>query len=418
MRRMLLILAVVLACVTTAVATPQTGKTEVGGNFWFRYHLDRIDQSTQRSGFNVERGYIGLGYRWNPQVSGQMTINVFSSPDGLGLTGWDFELRDAYVNLKYFVPNGKMRIGLQKNYFGTVYDWKYLTARRSFADAVGVARERDYGVALMGMMPNGMGEWMLCAMNGEGFSSGVAPEYADKQPGIMANVRIVPMTETMVGFSLLRDKRRVFCWDYEDDQLAGMFGDGGSIGYETLTAFSFVGRIGSGPINILGEYLYCDYPIPDRQDDTKSINVKGTGFSVLPMMRLTEKLDLVGRYDSWDPDKDSEHPIGQVARWTETGEGGEILAQHFAYPTAWWIPDEYMPQYYHVKHDVYVAGLNYNITKRMEGQPGVIIQVNWQRMEPKEDLEWFDETDSGKISLDPVDSFIFQVKWGWGGLDF
>ena len=66
--------------VSTCFSTPETGRTEVGGNFWFRYHMDRVDESTQRSAFNVERGYIGLGYGWTPQVSGQMTVNVFSSP--------------------------------------------------------------------------------------------------------------------------------------------------------------------------------------------------------------------------------------------------------------------------------------------------------------------------------------------------
>lgn len=407
------VLVVLVAFVSTCLALPETGKTEVGGNFWFRYHLDRIDESTQRSGFNVERGYLGLGHRWNSHISGQMTINVFTSLGESGLNGWDFELRDAYVNLAYIIPHGKVRVGLQKNYFGTVHDWKYLTVRRSLADAVGVVQERDYGVAFLGMVPGGMGEWALGVMNGEGFSSGLSPQYGDRQPGLMATLRLVPLRETVVGFSFLWDKRHVYPWAYVSD--ADPYGS--SAPYETRTGFSFMGRLGSGPFSVLGEYLYYDYPIPDRDDPQVAANVKGTGFSIFPMMRLTEKFDLVGRYDFWDPDKDSETSIACMQRF-EVGTGTGIY--YFEAPMAWWLPADYSWEYYSVSHNVYTVGFNYNLTDRMEGGPGVVIQVNWQRMDPQEDLEWYDPAtlETGEMALDAVDSFIFQLRWGWGALDF
>jgi hypothetical protein len=396
MKHALLVLAVLVIGVSTCLAFPEAGKTEVGGNFWFRYHLDRSDESTQRSGFSVERGYIGLGHIWNPQVSGQMTINVFSSQIGSGTSAWNFELRDAYVNLGYFVPNGKIRVGLQKNYFGTVHDWKYLTVRRSLANAVGVVEERDYGVAFLGMIPGGMGEWAVGFMNGEGFSSGFSPVYADKQPGIIGMVRYLPMRETVIGLSFLRDKRFVYRWDDFDYS--------SSIGYENRTAFSFMGRYGSGPLSILGEYLWYDYPIPDREDPTSTAaNVTGAGWSIFPMLRLTEKFDVVGRYDTWDPDTDCDDPIWMG--WTSPP-----FTSFESFPQTWWLPTDYDARYYFVKHNVYTVGFNYNITERMEGEPGVIFQVNWQRMSPDEEIP--------DMPLEDIDSFIFQVRWGWGGLNF
>jgi hypothetical protein len=397
MKHAFLILLVVLVAVSTCFAYPETGKTEVGGDFWFRYHIDRMDESTQRSAFTVERGYIGLGYGWNSDVNGQMTINVFSSQTSSGVTGWDFELRDAYLNLNYFVPNGKIRVGLQKNYFGTVHDWKYMTVRRSLADAVGVVQERDYGVAFLGSMPDGMGEWSLAVMNGEGFSSGFNPVWADKQPGLMGTVRYIPMRETVIGVSYLRDKRYVYRWDtwgYESDA---------RIGYEDRTAYSVMARWGTGPFSVLGEYLYYDYAIPDREEPEHcTMNVTGSGFSVFPMIRLTEKFDVVGRYDTWDPDTDSDETI-----WSPTGTGFTSTMWN---TQPWWLPSDYAPEYYLVKHNVYTVGFNYNITERMEGAPGVIIQANWQRMSADEDIYG--------TPLEDVDSYIVQVRWGWGGLDF
>ena len=420
MKGAVLVLAVSVVLASTCFSAPETGRTEVGGNFWFRYHMDRIDESTQRSGFNVERGYIGLGHTWTPRVSGQMTVNVFSSRWGDGMAGWSVEMRDAYLNLAYLVPHGKIRVGLQKNYFGTVHDWKYLTVRQSLASAVGVVEERDYGIAFLGTVPEGMGEWSVGIMNGEGFSSDFNQGYADRQPALMATVRLMPLREMVVGLSALKDKRYVYEW-YETE-----FSPENRIGYGDRTAISAMGRLTHGPFSLLGEYLYYDYPIPNRDAtaEERSINVKGTGFSVFPMVRLTEKFEVVGRYDMWDPDKDTDQSIGLLQTWYEPADGDIAACTWDQNPTTWWFPGDYSSEYYNVSHNVYTVGFNYNLTDRMEGDPGVIVQVNWQRMDPQEDLEWYVEQDDDTTiektakALDPVDSFIVQLRWGWGGLDF
>ena len=202
----------------------------------------------------------------------------------------------------------------------------------------------------------------------------------------MANVRFTPVMQSVVGLSFLRDKRWVYGWDDTNYY--------NRLGYADVTAASALIRWGSGPFSVMGEYLYYDYPIPDRDDPTEVMNVTGSGFSVFPMMR---------RYDLWDPDTDSDQSI-----WSPST--GLLASGSTWVPHPWWVPSDYTASYYYVKHAVYVAGFNYNITERMKGAPGVIFQFNWQRMDPQEDL--------GETELDPVDSFIFQVRWGWGGLNF
>jgi hypothetical protein len=211
----------------------------------------------------------------------------------------------------------------------------------------------------------------------------------------MANLRFTPFMQSVVGLSFLRDKRWVYPWEaaYEDTN---------RLGYGDETAISAFVRWGSGPFSLMGEYLYYDYPIPDWEDPTEVLNVTGTGFSIFPMMRLSEKFEIVGRYDFWDPDTDGEDAIWQAP------EGWDWETSSPSHP--WWIPKDYDASYHFVKHTVYVAGFNYNIAERMKGAPGVIFQFNWQRMDPQEEID--------EIELDPIDSFIFQVRWGWGGLNF
>jgi hypothetical protein len=232
-------------------------------------------------------------------------------------------------------------------------------------------------------------------------------------------VRLVPLRETVVGFSALRDKRYVYEWGQTD------FSRESSIGYKDRTAFSVMGRVANGPFSLLGEYLYYEYGIPNRDKtaEQRAISVTGTGFSVFPMVRLTEKFELVGRYDMWDPDKDSDKSTGLVETWYVPEEGSTPAYTYDQNPTTWWFPGDYSAEYYNVSHNVYTVGFNYNLTDRMEGSPGVIIQVNWQRMDPQEDLEWYVQQEDMTIqqstkTLDAVDSFIFQLRWGWGGLDF
>jgi hypothetical protein len=248
----------------------------------------------------------------------------------------------------------------------------------------------------MGPFGQGMGEWTLAFMNGEGFGSGLSPAWADKQPNVMANVRFTPFMQSVFGVSFLKDKRWVYDWDDITYQ--------NRLDYADETAVSVVAKVGSGPFSLMGEYLYYDYPIPDREDPAEVVNVTGSGFSVFPMMRLSEKFEIVGRYDLWDPDTDSDEAI-----WMPTSTGMLTSSTGWA-PSPWWVPSDYDASYYYVKHNVYVFGFNYNITERMKGAPGVIFQFNWQRMDPQEEV--------GGVELDPVDSFIFQVRWGWGGLNF
>jgi hypothetical protein len=247
----------------------------------------------------------------------------------------------------------------------------------------------------MGAISQDMGEWALGIMNGEGYTSGPSPQYATNTPAFIANLRLMPVTEATVGVSFLWDERNVYTWEnaaYTDEEL---------LGKKSRTAISAMARYGRGFFNVLGEYLYYDHPIPDRDNpQTGTQNVKAMAFTVFPVVRLTQQLDLVGRYDYWDPDSDSDKSI-----WNAPGDWTG------ATPSPWWVPREYAPGYYYVKHNVYALGFNYNITERMKGDPGVILQVNWQRMSPSEDL-------GEQGNLDDTDYFTAQLRWGWGGLEY
>ena len=107
-------------------------------------------------------------------------------------------------------------------------------------------------------------------------------------------------------------------------------------------------RFAYGPVDIWGEYLMV------TMDETT-----GSGLMAMPTFILTDRIQLIARYDMWDPNGDVE-------------DDG---------------------------HSRMIAGANYFISKNAKGAPETQLQVNWERTTPEaEDLE-------------PIDQFMIQLRW-------
>jgi len=224
-------------------------KTKVSMTLWNRYTADLTGGELNESVFSLERGYFRVEPTFNDRIKGRFNVDLFSDDDALDGAG--LKLKYAYLDFSGVlpVPGSKISVGLIKHYFGTVYDWEYISIEKALEDKEGVAASTDYGIALFGYLPGGYGEYAVSLLNGEGYKK--TGGDLDKQPEIAANLRIVPLSGITIGGSVL----------YENDD-------------SDRLAYALVVNLSKGPFELWGEYL-----VSDKNDIT------GSGFMVMPIIK-------------------------------------------------------------------------------------------------------------------------------------
>jgi hypothetical protein len=248
------------------------GETKISAKLWNRYTTEVVAGEITGSAFTLERGYFTVEPTFADNIKGRFTIDVFSSDDAVDGAG--LKLKFAYLDFSKVlpIPESKISVGLIRHYFGTAYDWEYISIQKSLEDKEGVAATADYGLALVGVLPAGYGEYAVSVVNGEGFKR--TGDDLDKEPEILGNVRVTSLSGVTIGGSVL----------YENDE-------------SDRLAYAGVGHFSKGPFELWGEYL-----VQDRSDVTSN------GFMVMPIMKLKNltgiDVDIIGRFDMWDANTD------------------------------------------------------------------------------------------------------------------
>jgi hypothetical protein len=294
-------------------------QTTLSMELWTRYSMTRTNSKTTQSTFSLERGYLRLDPTFSDKIKGRFNLDFFSSDkynDGAGL-----KLKYAYVEFNQLVPikYSKVVVGLDKTYFGTIYDWEYMTIEKALEDKEKIVSSADYGISLNGSIPNGFGEYAVALVNGEGYSK--AGSKLNINPAPMVNLRLIPLSGVTFGGSMLYEKAN--------------FTDTIRTAYDKRLDYTGVLKLAYGPVDAWFEYLVQQYGVTTRgvYNETKS-----QGFMIMPVVHLGLAVDLVGRYDMWDKD-------------TKTA------------------------------NDAYsriIGGLNWNILRDAQGSPNLFIQANWQ----------------------------------------
>lgn len=260
----------VLALGLSSVAVAEE-KTDLELTLWSRYTYEALDDSTVTNAFSLERGYFRINHTFTDKISGRFNLDFFSSDDDANGAG--VKLKYAYLDFKELIPipESKVTFGLLKSYFGTIYDWDYVVAEKAPSDLYGFISSTDYGLAFQGDFPKEMGEYALSVVNGEGYKK--AGEDVNTSPGVLANLRFNPISGITIGGSYFMHEKG----DAKTD----------------FNAYSVVGRVAFDPVDVWIEYL--------SKDDDGTV---GSGFMVMPIVKVMDNLELVVRYDSWDPDTD------------------------------------------------------------------------------------------------------------------
>ena len=264
-----------LVCLGFLIVTPASligMETKVSMTLWNRYTADLTDGELNESVFSLERGYFRIEPTFNDKIKGRFNVDFFSDEDALDGAG--LKLKYAYLDFSEVlpIPESQISVGLIKHYFGTIYDWEYISIQKALEDKEGVAASTDYGIALFGYLPGGYGEYAISVLNGEGYKK--TGDDLDKEPEIAANLRIIAIPGFTLGGSVL----------YENDESERL-------------AYAGVAHFSKGLFELWGEYLVQDMN-----------EITGSGFMIMPIIKLKGMtgidIDLLGRLDMWDGNTD------------------------------------------------------------------------------------------------------------------
>ncbi|HPX09784.1 MAG TPA: hypothetical protein PLK65_01205 [Candidatus Cloacimonas sp.] len=182
-------------------------ETKLSGEFWGRWISEIAKRKDSEGNYedklvsnylSLERGYLGLETKFSEQVKGRFTVDIFTtdktyeyreyslvdstlsystksgSIDGAGL-----KIKYAYLDFGGLIPVKDMTLtaGMQKVYFGSIYDWSYTLIGKAPSDEHKVVSSSDLGITLNGYLPSGFGEYQLGIYNGEGYKSKSKGKY-------------------------------------------------------------------------------------------------------------------------------------------------------------------------------------------------------------------------------------------------
>ena len=281
MQKILVIVALILLPrLYCGIVSAQETKLEM--YLWNRYTLERVAGETKKSEFALKRGYLRLDHKFSDNIKGRVNLDFFSSDKDVHGAGT--KLKYAYLDFKKIIPipETKLTVGLLKSYFGTIYDWKYITIQKALEDKEKVVSSTDYGLSLFGYFPKGFGEYAVSILNGEGYKK--TGSEINIKPAYLANLRVIPIPGVTLGGSVLYEER--------------------GTEYDKRLLYAGVVRTAFGPLDIWSEYLMAERG--EFNNPTKSV-----GFMVMPILKLANltgaDVELVARYDKWDKDTDIEN---------------------------------------------------------------------------------------------------------------
>lgn len=371
----------------------QALETKLSGEFWGRWILEnaRVKQTDDtykdrltKNYMSLERGYLGLETKFTENTKGRFTIDIFStdktheylvydpSPETSStktgtLDGAGLKIKYAYVDFARLLPVQDLTLttGMQKVYFGTIYDWNYSLIGKAPTDEYGIASSSDLGITLNGYLPQGFGEYQLGVYNGEGYKKVGASLKDNTSPAYLVNLRITPVSGVTLGGSYMANSVG------RDEALNGAV----NAAYEQQQLLDGVLRLAYGPIDMWTEYISKSVDFPNAHSEFTL-----SGLSLFPTLSLKEYLgydvQLLGRYDIWD----------QSDR-AETDKQRSKL-------------------------NAITLGTNYNFLHDESANPAMQLQLNYTLKKYDEDESHADFADEKKDSS----SINLQLKWRFNSL--
>ncbi|CAN5630400.1 hypothetical protein BH10BAC5_BH10BAC5_00520 [soil metagenome] len=293
---------------------------------------------TSQNSFFLERAYLTMLGTLSQNIKARITTDIYSLTDGTSKTQYQLGLKFAWVNWTAFksdngtaldlsagiIPN--QWILLNDKYFGnrglakSLSDFQWITSASKSANSssgtYSVSRSNssyfsaaDLGANLTFSGPKGIGELYLNVFNGNGFRNiGFDNRFKD--------VEVLAFVHPLIKSISARKKRE-------------------GISELTFGGFAYIGKLGlgenftpgaaqykrnrfggmmnfkfafakAGSIKLGSEYSMLSNTDPTPSAPTTELNVTSSGVSAFlefnpPVESLSDKLFLIARYDTFDP---------------------------------------------------------------------------------------------------------------------
>lgn len=208
------LMAVVFVMAFTAAAMAEF-KVTFQGYQWLRYEVIQVgakqDSTSDRNSFSIPRTYLRMrAIDSSLGIGGFLTVDINNDQFGqkvattasAGAVDWGIWVKYGYVDFDLPVPEMKLRVGLQKFYFGSVDKWAYpITLSQAYADRHRIIpSSAEQGIALVGILPEGWGDYELAVYNGAGYKK--LEDNAEKM--YVVSSTIVPLPGLSVRGSYLK----------------------------------------------------------------------------------------------------------------------------------------------------------------------------------------------------------------------
>ena len=343
MKKTLLLVVIILIVVGSL-----TAETKLKMELWNRWTYQTEDGELIKNEMALKRGYLRLEPKFGSNISGRFNLDFFSDDDAGDGAG--IKLKYAYLDFSNLLPvkDLKFTVGLMKTYFGTIYSWDYTTIEKDPSDKYKFVSSTDYGFGLSGYFPNGFGTYQAAVYNGEGYKK--TGDELNKDMNFLGNIRVTPIPGITIGGSFMMKTAK----DSEIPDSLGVLIDNPE--REEFTQFAVIGNFAHGNVKILSQYLNQTKSTPNISG---SDDVVKTVISLMPTYKINNKIDLVARYDLYDPNSDAD-------------DDGKSLM---------------------------LFGANYHLMRDAKNKPKLMIQANYE-IETPEDSD-----------ADAVNTMMVQLRW-------
>ncbi|MDP2309876.1 MAG: hypothetical protein Q8P18_27910 [Pseudomonadota bacterium] len=274
-------LALTIALAHAEDEAPKFPVVKPSGVIFARYQYDLTDGADGANAFAVDRVYLRTDVKMSKRFAARITLDAdrmkpLELGDGTEATfdtRYRVFVKHAYLAVKDLGPL-ELRAGMIDTPYTSFYDNftdnRYIT--KSFADNEKILDTADLGVALLGDHWDGLVDWNLSLVNGEGYAK---PEI-DAGKSVQARITVDPLAK-------MEDR------DLPITAFAAYSGNPTT----TVPTFIYAGAVGFQMPRLL---VWAE--VLGKIEGPTS----GMGYSGTLNPRLPKYAGLVFRYDHWDPD--------------------------------------------------------------------------------------------------------------------